>query len=127
MVELTQYNKRIGVLWVLGILAFFGYAYFGMNENPVYRSNISLVTNQEIIIVSVILLIFAVLSLILKSSTNRWTNIIAGFVIGFGFLAAFVDGVTVNLSGIYNLMMGIVVIIMIIIIVIAYRIPKTQK
>jgi hypothetical protein len=47
-------------------------------------------------------------------------------VLGLGFLAALVDGVTVNLSGIYNLMMGVEVIIMIIIIVFAYRMPKTQ-
>ena len=125
MVELTHYNKRIVVLWVLGIIAFFGYAYLGMNENPVYRSNISLVTSQEIVIVLVILIIFAILSLILKGSTNRLTNIISGSVVGLGFLAAFVDGVTVNLSGMYNLMMGADVIIMIIIIVFAYRMPKT--
>ena len=127
MVGLTQYNKRIVVLWVLGILAFFGYAYFGMNEISVYRSNISLVTSQEIITVSVLLIIFAVLSLILKGSTNRMTNIIAGSVIGLGFLAALVDAMTVNLSGMYNLMMGAEVIIMIIIVVFAYRMPKTQK
>ena len=127
MVGLTQYNKRIVILWMFGILAFFGYAYFGMNEISVYRSNISLVTSQEIITVSVLLIIFAVLSLILKGSTNRMTNIIAGSVIGLGFLAALVDAMIVNLSGMYNLMMGAEVIIMIIIIVFAYRMPKTQK
>jgi len=127
MVGLTQYNKRIVVLWVLGVFAFFGYAYFGMNEIPVYRSNISLVTSEEIVIVSVILIIFTVLSLILKGSINRSMNIIAGSVLGLGFLAALVDGMDVNLSGMYNLMMGVEVIIMIIIIIFAYRMPKTQK
>ena len=126
MTEITKNNKRIAVLWVLGLLAFFGYAYFGTNEIPVYRSNISLVSSQEIATVSIVLIIFAVLSLILKGSSNRMMNIIAGFVLGLGFLAALVDGVTVNLSGIYNLMMGVEVIIMIIIIVFAYRMPKTQ-
>ncbi len=123
---LTQYNKRIVVFWVLGILAFIGYAYFGTNEIPVYRSNISLVTSQEIATVLIILIIFAVLSLIMKGSTNRSMNIIVGSVFGLGFLVALVDGVTVNLSGIYNVMMGIEVLIMIIIIVFAYRMPKTQ-
>ena len=126
MTEITKNNKRIAVLWVLGLLAFFGYAYFGTNEIPVYRSNISLVSSQEIATVSIVLIIFAVLSLILKGSSNRMMNIIVGFVLGLGFLAALVDGVTVNLSGIYNLMMGVEVIIMIIIIVFAYRMPKTQ-
>jgi hypothetical protein len=125
MVGLTQYNKRIVVLWVLGVFAFCGYAYFGMNEIPVYRSNISLVTSEEIVIVSVILIIFAVMSLILKGSINRSMNIIAGSVLGLGFLAALVDGIDVNLSGMYNLMMGVEVIIMIIIIIFAYRMPKT--
>jgi hypothetical protein len=127
MTEITKHNKRIAFLWVLGLLAFFGYAYFGTNEIPVYRSNISLVTSQEIVTVSVLLIIFAVLSLILKNSTNRMTNIIAGSVIGLGFLAALVDAMTVNSSGMYNLMMGADVIIMIIIVVFAYRMPKTQK
>jgi len=126
MVELTQNKKRIVILWVLGILVFFGYAYFGINEIPVYRSNISLVSSQEIATVLIILIIFAVLSLILKGSTNRSMNIIVGSVFGLGFLAALVDGTDVNLYGIYNVMMGIEVIIMIIIIVFAYRMPKTQ-
>ena len=126
MLELTKHSKRIGVLWVLGILAFLGYAYFGINEIPVYRSNISLVSSQEIATVSILLIIFAVLSLILKDSLNRSLNIIGGSVLGLGFLAALVDGMDVNLSGIYNVMMGIEVIIMIIIIIFAYRMPKTQ-
>jgi len=126
MVELTQNKKRIVILWVLGILVFFGYAYFGINEIPVYRSNISLVSSQEIATVLIILIIFAVLSLILKGSTNRSMNIIVGSVFGLGFLAALVDGTDVNLYGIYNVMMGIEVIIMISIIVFAYRMPKTQ-
>ena len=126
MLELTKHSKRIGVLWVLGILAFLGYAYFGINEIPVYRSNISLVSSQEIATVSILLIIFAVLSLILKDSLNRSLNIIGGSVLGLGFLATLVDGMDVNLSGIYNVMMGVEVIIMIIIIRFAYRMPKTQ-
>jgi len=126
-VGLTQNNKKIVILWLLGVLAFSGYAYFGINEIPVYRSNISLVTSQEIATVSILLIIFAVLSLILKDSLNRSLNIIAESLLGFGFLAALVDGMDVNLSGIYNVMMGIEVTIMIIIIVFAYRMPKTQK
>jgi len=126
MVGLTQNNKKIVILWVLGILAFIGYAYFGTNEIPVYRSNISLVSSEEIATVLIILIIFAVLSLILKDSSNRSLNIIGGSVLGFGFLAALVDGMDVNLSGIYNLMMGVEMIIMIVIIVFAYRMPKTQ-
>jgi hypothetical protein len=122
-----QNNKKIVILWVLGILAVFGYAYFGINEIPVYRSNISLISSQEIATVSIILIIFAVLSLILKDSINRSLNIIGGTVLGLGFLAALVDGMDVNLSGIYNVMMGVEVITMIIIIMFAYRMPKTQK
>jgi len=126
IVGLTQNNKKIVILWVLGILAFFGYAYFGVNEIPVYRSNISLISTQEIATVSIILMIFAVLSLIIRDSINRLLNIIGGTVLGLGFLAALVDGMDVNLSGLYNMMMGFEVIIMIIIIMFAYRMPKTQ-
>ena len=126
MVELTQNNKKIVVLWILGLLAFVGYAYFATNEtNPEYRTNISLTTSQEIISVSIVLIVLAILSVILKGSTNRLTNLIGGSVLGIGFLAAFIDAVTVNLSGIYNLMMGAEVIIIIIIILFAYRMPKT--
>ena len=126
MVKLTHNNKRIVILWVLGILAFIGYAYFGTNEIPIYRSNISLVSSQEIATVLIILIIFAVLSLFLKGSTNRSINIIVGSIFGIGFLAALIDGMDINFSGIYNVMMGVEVIIMIIIIVFAYRMPKTQ-
>ena len=126
MMGITKNNKRIVILWVLGIFAFIGYAYFGTNEIPVYRSNISLVTSQEIVTVLIILTIFAVLSLILKGWLNRSLNIVGGSVLELGFLAALVDGMDVNLSGIYNVVMGIEVIIMLIIIVFAYRMPKTQ-
>ena len=127
MVELTKYTKRFVVLWLIGILAFIGYVYFAINEtNPEYRSNISLTTNQEIISVLIVLIVLTILSVILKGSTNRLTNLIGGVILLIGFLAVFIDAVTVNLSGIYNLMMGVDVIIMIIIIVFANRIPKTQ-
>jgi hypothetical protein len=127
MVELTKYTKRFVVLWLLGILAFIGYVYFATNEtNPEYRSNISLTTNQEIISVLIVLIVLTILSVIPKGSTNRLTNLIGGVILLIGFLAVFIDAVTVNLSGIYNLMMGVDVIIMIIIIVFANRIPKTQ-
>jgi hypothetical protein len=127
MVELTKHNKRIAVLWVLGILAFLGYVYFATNEaNPEFRTNISLTNNQEIISILIVLIVLAILSVILKSPTNRLVILIGGVVCFLGFLAALIDAVTVNFSGIYNLMMGIEVIIMIILIVFAYRMPKTQ-
>lgn len=127
MVELTKYTKRFVVLWLIGILAFIGYVYFATNEtNPEYRSNISLTTNQEIISVLIVLIVLTILSVIPKGSTNRLTNLIGGVILLIGFLAVFIDAVTVNLSGIYNLMMGVDVIIMIVIIVFANRIPKTQ-
>ena len=125
--ELTKYTKKIAVLWVLGILAFVGYVYFATNEmNPEYRTNISLTTNQEIISILIVLIVLAILSVILNGSTNRLTNLIGALVVGIGFLAVLIDAVTVNLNGIYNLMMSVEVIIMIIIILFAYRIPKTQ-
>lgn len=127
MVELTKYAKRFVVLWLLGILAFVGYVYFATNEtNPEYRSNISLTTNQEIISVLIVLIVLTILSVILKGSTNRLTNLIGGVILLIGFLAVFIDAITVNFSGIYNLMMGVDVIIMIIIIMFANRMQKTQ-
>ncbi len=127
MVDLTKHSKRITVLWVLGILAFLGYVYFATNEtNPEFRTNISLTNNQEIISILIVLIVLAILSVILKSPTNRSVILIGGVVCFLGFLAALIDAVTVNFSGIYNLMMGIEVIIMIILIVFAYRLPKIQ-
>lgn len=124
--ELTQNNKRIVFLWVLGLIIFFGYVYFATNEtNSEFRTNISLTTNQEIISVSIVLIVFAILSVILKGSTNRLTNLIGGSVIFIGFLAVFIDALTVNPSGLYNLMIGSDVVIMIVIITFAYKMPKS--
>lgn len=126
MIELTKHNKIISALWAFGILAFIGYVYFAVNEtNPEYRTNLSLITTQEIITVLIVLIVLAILSIILKSSTFRLTNIIGGSILGIGFLAVFIDAFTVNLSGIYNLMAGADVIIMIIIIILSYRLPKS--
>ena len=127
MVALTKNNKIITVLWVLGILAFIGYVYFAINEtNSEFKMNISLTTNQEIISLLIVLTVLTILSLVLKGSTYRLVNLIGGVVCFIGFLAVFIDAITVNLYGIYNVMMGVDVIIMIFIIALSYKIPKSQ-
>ena len=126
MEDLTLYNTRITFLWLLAILAFFGYINLATSEVPSNFSNLSLVTDQDVAIVSIILMALAFLSLILKGSTNRSTNIIGGSVVGIGFLATFVDGVTVNLNGIYNIMMAAGTIFIVLIVWFAYKMPKQK-
>ncbi len=121
---MTLYQTRISVLWLMAVVALFGYANFAANEvNIEYRSNISLVTDQEVANVSVVMMALALLSLTLKGSTNRWTNLIGGSVVGFGLFIVLGDGVTVNPYGIYNLMMAADVIIMVSIIWFARKMP----
>jgi hypothetical protein len=126
MEALTMCKIRVVVLWLLAIVALFGYRTFALNEVPSVQSNISLVTDQEVAVVSIVLMVFAVLSLVLKGSTNRRTNIIAGAVVGLGTLIVLVDGVTVNLYGVYNLWMGAIVIFMVLVVLFAYKMPKQR-
>jgi len=119
--------KRVSVLWLLAIAAFLGYATIArVSEVPANLSNLSLVTDQEVALVSVVLIIFASLSLILRGSANRLTNMIAGSVLGLGALMVLVDGVDVNLYGLYNPIMGAMVISMVLVVWFAYRMPKLQ-
>jgi len=124
MENLILYKMRVSILWLLAILGFFGYTLFAADEVPSNFSNLSLVANQEVAAVSIVLMVFAFLSVTLQGKTNRLTNIIAGAILFIGTLVAFIDGVTVNLYGIYNLMMGVVVISMFLVILFAYRMPK---
>jgi hypothetical protein len=127
MEDLTLNKTRISLLWLLAVVGLFGYATIASHEaNPEFLSNISLVTDQEVATLSVVLMIFAVLSLTLKGSTNRLTNIIAGSIVGIGTFIALVDAVTVNPYGYYNLMMGAVVASMVLIVWLAYKIPQIQ-
>jgi hypothetical protein len=120
-------TKRFSILWLLAIVAFLGYATIArVSEVPANLSNLSLVADEEVATVSVVLLLLAFLSLILKGSANRLTNIIAGSVFGLGALMVLVDGVTVNLYGLYNPMMGAMVICMVLVVWFAHKMPKLQ-
>lgn len=70
------------------------------------------------------MMVFAFLSVALQGRTNRLTNTIAGTVVGLGTFIALVDAVTVNFYGIYNLMMGAVVVSMILVVWFARKMPK---
>ena len=125
MDDLNYNHARITFLWILAIIAFFGYTNLASHEIPSILSNISLVTDQEVASITIVMIALAFLSLILKGSTNRLTNIIGGSVVGLGTFIVLIDAVTVNLYGFYNLMMLAVVIIMVSIIWFAYKLPKT--
>ncbi len=96
------------------------------DEVPPNLSNLSLVTNQEVANVSLVMMALAFLSLTLRGPTNRWTNIIGGSVIGLGTIIALIDGLAVNFYGVYNLMIGAVVVMMVSVVWFAYRIPRPQ-
>ncbi len=124
MENLTLHKMRISILWLIALAAFFGYVIIAGDEVPANLSNLSLISNQELASVSIVIMIFAFLSVTLKGSLNRLANIIAGVIIGIGSIVAFFDGVTVNLYGIYNVMMGVVFISMVLVILFAYKMPK---
>jgi len=120
------YKTRISVLWLLAIVALFAYATFAGNEVPSILANLSLVNDQEVANILLVLMVLAFLSLTLKGSTNRWTNIIGGSAFGLAALIILIDGVTQNLYGTCNLMMGANVIIMVLVVWFAYKMPRSQ-
>jgi hypothetical protein len=110
----------------LAIVALFAYSAFAENEPPENLSNLSLVRDQDLANTSLIMMAFAVLSLMLPGSANRLTNIIAGLVFSLIALIVLVDGLDVHLRGTYNLMMGADTVIMILIVWFAYKTPRLQ-
>ncbi len=70
--------------------------------------------------------LFGTLSIALKGPTNRLTNLVAGSIFGLGAFITFVDAVTVNLYGLYNLSLGLAVVALALVILLAYRMPKTR-
>ena len=71
MENLTLNRTRVSVLWLLAMISLFGYATLAANEVPENFNNLSLVSDQDVASVSVVLMVFAFLSLTLKGSANH--------------------------------------------------------
>jgi hypothetical protein len=126
MQDANFYRLRISLLWVLAIVALFAYATFAADEEPSNLANLSLVHDQDLVNTSLIMMVFAFLSLALSGPLNRLTNIIAGSVFSILLLIVLIDGATVNPSGDYNLMTGAAVALLGAIVWFAYRMPRRQ-
>ena len=124
MEQLNWLNVRNSVLWLLGLVCVLAYASFATIETAENYNNLSLVLPRDLVGYSLVAVLFAFLSLVLKGNINRLVNIIAGWVFAIGTLAAFIDGITVNVRGIYNWMLVAAVVLFAFIIWFAYRMPK---
>ena len=127
MDQLTWQNVRSSVLWGLAIVAIFAYASFArIVETAENFNNLSLVLPKDLAGFSLVALLFAFLSLVLKGNNNRTVNLIAGAVMAIGALAALIDGITVHFAGVYNLMLAAAVLLLASVWWFALKTPKSQ-
>jgi hypothetical protein len=118
-----SYKVRIAALWLLAIVAFFGYRTLAVGEQA---REVSLLGDQDFATYLLVLMAFAFLSLIVPSRLNRLMNMIAGgiFVVLQSIMLA--DGAFGYPSGIFNVMTGVTVVATASIVWLAFRWPGRE-
>ncbi|APV44828.1 hypothetical protein Dform_01506 [Dehalogenimonas formicexedens] len=125
MEKLSSGYLRNTVLWIVGLLAVLAYAALARGETAENYNNLSLVRAEDLIGYSLVVLLFVVLSMVLKGNTNRTVNLVAGAILAVITLIAFIDSFTVNPSGIYNPVLFSAAVVYSLIFWFALRSPKT--
>lgn len=116
------YKVRIAALWLLCVVAFFAYRTLAIEDDATEVS----VLGDDFATYLLVMMGFAFLALMLPTSWNRRTNLIAGSVVGIGQVAMLVDGLTGYPSAMFNLMTGATVVAMLSVVWLAYRWGKSQ-
>jgi hypothetical protein len=119
-----SYKIRISVLWLLAIVAFFGYRTLAVSEDA---KNVSLLENQDFASYLLVMMAFAFLSLILPIRLNRLMNMIAGGLIMVLQLIMLVDGASGYPSETFNAMTGVTVVATASIVWLAVRWPRAAR
>ena len=117
------YKLRIAMLWVMHMIAFFAYRTIAIDQGA---TEASLLSNGELATVLLLLMLFAFLSLIVKSGYNRLMNLIAGVVFAVLQLVVLADGLTAYPTAVFNLMTGAAVVTMVAVVWLAAKWPKKQ-
>ncbi|PPD57442.1 hypothetical protein [Dehalogenimonas etheniformans] len=125
MEKLNRRYLRTTILWIVGILAVLLYAALATVETAENYNNLALVRAGDLIGYSLVALLFALLSFVLKGNNNRTINIVAGAIFTVITLIAFIDSFTVNMSGIYNPVLFAAVLVYGVIFWFALKTPKT--
>jgi len=121
--EELSYKVRLSALWIMHMVAFFAYRTIAISESA---TEVTVLSNNELASVLLLLMVFAFLTLLLGRRINRLMNIIAGAIFAIAFLAMFIDGITAYPSSPFNLMMGAALVLMASVIWLAVRWPKRQ-
>ncbi|MEW6019551.1 MAG: hypothetical protein AB1760_15935 [Pseudomonadota bacterium] len=112
------------MLWILQMIAFFAYRTIAIGAGA---KEVSVLSDEELANVLLIMMVFAFLSLILGSRLNRLTNIIAGSVFVLIDAIMLIDGLTAYTSARFNLMTGAELVFAAAIVWFAVRWPKTRE
>jgi hypothetical protein len=119
-----SYKVRIAALWLLTIVAFFGYRTLAVGEQA---REVSLLGNQDFASYLLVMMAFAFGSLILPSRLNRLMNMIAGGIISVLQLIMLVDGALGYPSATFNAMTGVTLVTTASIVWLALRWPGRAR
>ena len=119
-----SYKVRIASLWLLAIVAFFGYRTLAVSAGA---REVSLLGDTDFASYLSVLMLFAFLSLVLPSRLNRLTNEIAGTIFLVAQLIMLADGVIGYPPEVFNAMTGAAVIATASITWLAFRWPPASR
>jgi|WetSurMetagenome_2_1015567.scaffolds.fasta_scaffold00449_8 hypothetical protein len=122
--EELSYKIRISVLWVLHMLAFFAYRTFAVSDGA---TEVSMLKNNDLAPYLLGMMVFTILTLILKGRNNRLMNIIGSSIIGVTQVIMLVDGMIGYPTASFNWMTGATIVILALIVWFAFRWPKQQR
>ena len=116
-----SYKVRIAALWILFIIAYFGYRTLAVGVNA---TEVSVLTDASFASMILALMLFTILSLTLDNKTNRTVNMIASGTFFVVQIIMLVDGMVGYASEPFNWITAASLVIMALVFWFAFRWPK---
>ena len=116
-----SYKVRIAVLWILFMVTFFAYRTMALSVDA---QEVSLLGNSDCATFSLVIMLFTLLTLTVRSRTNRTINMIASGVFFGVQVIMLVDGMLGYASEPFNWMTGASLAIMALVFWFASKWPK---
>jgi hypothetical protein len=122
--EELVFKIRLTALWILAMIAFFAYRTIAISQGV---TEVSVLSNRELVTVLLIMMLFALLTLLLPYKVNRSVNFVAGIVFAVLELIMLGDGLTAYPKAVFNMMTGAFIIFMAVIIWLSRSRKKAQE
>ena len=127
--ELLRWKTRIALLWIIMVVNFSAYLFLSLVLGPgaikeLLETQVNEGTKLYVAILYFIPFIMAYLSLTLKDSANRWTNLVLGILSAIMFVSNLIVGLTGEVAPTILILYLFALVVSLLIIWYAWKWPK---